>query len=251
MSCFCPNTKRKHFTDEQTNEKVCGTCGVVISTEPVFDSAGVLMPLDRLLGSVPVRHRCDPNADGSDTDIIKRFQRIDRMLGQVMASTTMGDAAITIMERVINSKGIKANTAMLAACIWIAARDTGRAISMEDMRKMWGFPMKSFKRCLWTIMDHGIDIRSNAGTTMIITKICSDIGEPMRVRTAAMNLYSCLHKTGVLYGRSPYMVAACIVYVAGDCSKRRPRLNRISSSSGIPASSICRMKVFLERRKCL
>ena len=250
MSCFCPNTKRKHFTDDQTNEKVCGTCGVVISTEPVFDSAGVIMPFDRLLGSVPVRHRCDPNADGSD-DIIKRFQRIDRMLGQVMASTTMGDAAITIMERVINSKGIKANTAMLAACIWIAARDTGRAISMEDMRKMWGFPMKSFKKCLWTIMDHGIDIRSNAGTTMIITRICSDIGVSMRVRVAAMNLYNCLNKTGVLFGRSPYVVAACIVYIAGDCSEQRLRLNRIASSAGVWPKSVCRMKVFLERGKCL
>ena len=152
---------------------MCGTCGVVVSTEPVFDSAGVLMPFDRLLGSVPVRHKCDPKATASDTDIIKRFQRIDRMLGQVMASTTMGDAAITIMERIIDAKGIKANTAMLAACIWIAARDTGRAISMEYMKKMWGFHMKAFKKCLWAIMDHGIDIRSNADTTMIITRICS------------------------------------------------------------------------------
>ena len=141
----------------------------------------------------------------------------------------MGDAAITIMERIIDAKGIKANTVMLAACIWIAARDTGRAISMEDLRKMWGFRMKAFKKCLWAIMDHGIDIRSNAGTTMIITRICSDIGVSMRVRVAAMNLYNCLNKTGVLFGRSPYVVAACIVYIAGDCSEQRPRLNRIAS----------------------
>ena len=251
MSCFCPNTKRKHFTDEQTSEKVCGTCGVVVSMEPVLDSAGVLMPFDRLLGSVPARHKCDPNAAASDTDIIKRFQRIDRMLGQVMASTTMGDAAITIMERIIDAKGIKANTAMLAACIWIAARDTGRAIPMEDMRKMWGFHMKAFKKCLWTVMDHGIDIRSNADTTMIITRICSDTDASMRTRVVSMRLYSCLNKTGVLCGRSPYVVAACIVYIAGNCFEQRLRLDRIASAAGVPPTSICRMRAFLERSKCL
>ncbi len=251
MSCFCPNTRRKHFIDEQTSEKVCGACGVVVSTEPVFDTSGVQTPFDRLLGTAPARHKCDPNADASDTDIIKRFQRIDRMLGQVGASTTMGDAAITIMERIIDAEGMRANTAMLAACIWIAARDTGRAIPMESMRRMWGFRMKAFRKCLWAVMDHGIDIRSNADTTMIITRICSDINAPMRARVASMGIHDRLNKTGVLCGRSPYVVAACIVYVAGDCHEQRLRLDRIASAAGVPPASICRMRAFLESGKCL
>ena len=253
MSCFCPTDKRKPLTDEHASETVCGSCGVVLHTDATCDiNDAMLVSCERLLGSQPM-HAKNPVMKAATVDNGKKargFCLLDRMLDQVGTSAIMRDIARSFMERIVDGNGDHCNTAMCAMCIWLAARHTGRAIKIDYMKKRWKFKMKDFKRCLWTATEIGIDLRSNADTRRIITRLCSDIGTTVGVEVKAVGLYEKLNRMGVFGGRSPYVVAASMVYLTCDASAGM-NIRRIAMAACIPFPSISRMKRFLVEKKCL
>ncbi|WAQ83146.1 hypothetical protein PtA15_3A513 [Puccinia triticina] len=285
---ICPDCKCARLVEEfSSGDLVCGSCGLVVGDRIVDtrsewrtfagdegdDPSRVGGPSNPLLNGVETFETVISFKDGNtgvardlnraatraavksgEKSIAAAFISIQDMCDTISLPRTVTDIAKQLYRRADEEKLLRGKQAdaVIAACIFIACRQSKVGRSFKEVVALTRVPKKQIGQCFKALsaafetsavggggaLNTATGESSGAGAEDLTARFCSHLGLPFYVQSGAKRIAILQRDLGILAGRSPISVASACIYFASHLYGCPKSAKDIAGVAGVSETTI-------------
>ena len=239
-SCFC-GTNPRPVTDQMTGETACGKCGKVLVTRTENDQLeahssfiGNNVSSTKISGNARMK-RASQMANNVDHTGINASSMIMACCAKLGLPTVIKASSISFFNKHrINLRGRNTNT-MVAAVIYISCRENAVSRSMAEICDVLNADVKATRKAFKAIHNaRGVPLPVQTSNGFV-TRLASDLGMSEKMTRKALDLLSRTNEAGIMVGRHPVLLAACVLYIVSFDNDLGISQNKVADAAGITA----------------
>ncbi|KAG0140816.1 hypothetical protein CROQUDRAFT_725958 [Cronartium quercuum f. sp. fusiforme G11] len=284
----CPDCRSCTLVEEfSSGDLVCGTCSLVIGDRIVDtrsewrtfagdegdDPSRVGGPSNPLLNGVENFETIISFKDGNtgvardlnraasraaakngEKSVAAAFLSIQDMCDAISLPRIVTDIAKQLFRRADEEKLLRGKQAdaIIAACIFIACRQSKVGRSFKEVVALTRVPKKSIGQCFKALsaafetsavggggaLNTLSGESSGAGPEDLMARFCSHLGLPYYVQSGAKRIAILQRDLGILTGRSPISIAGACIYFAGHLFGCAKSVKEIANIAGVSEVTI-------------
>ncbi|CAH7666978.1 cyclin-like protein [Phakopsora pachyrhizi] len=284
----CPDCKTASLVEEfSSGDLVCGSCGLVVGDRIVDtrsewrtfagdegdDPSRVGGPSNPLLNGAETFETIISFKDGNsgaardlnraanraavksgEKNVAAAFLSIQDMCDTISLPRTVADIAKQLFRRADEEKMLRGKQvdAIIAACIFIACRQSKVGRSFKEIVALTRVPKKQIGQCFKALsaafetsalggggaLNTTTGETSGAGAEDLMARFCSHLGLPYYVQSGAKRIAVLQRDIGILAGRSPISVASACIYFASYLFCNPKSAKDIASVAGVSEVTI-------------
>ncbi|OAV87749.1 hypothetical protein PTTG_00598 [Puccinia triticina 1-1 BBBD Race 1] len=262
---ICPDCKCARLVEEfSSGDLVCGSCGLVVGDRIVDtrsewrtfagdegdDPSRVGGPSNPLLNGVETFETVISFKDGN-TGVARD---LNHMCDTISLPRTVTDIAKQLYRRADEEKLLRGKQAdaIIAACIFIACRQSKVGRSFKEVVALTRVPKKQIGQCFKALsaafetsavggggaLNTATGESSGAGAEDLMARFCSHLGLPFYVQSGAKRIAILQRDMGILAGRSPISVASACIYFASHLYGCPKSVKDIAGVAGVSEVTI-------------
>lgn len=254
--------------DHHAGDTICPECGTVVgdrvvdvgsewrtfsdansdpsrvgaSENPLLDGSDLSTTIARsgMDDSGMARYSNRQAMSSSTRTLVGAFRDICNMADRLSLPRGITDQANALFKKVYDSRSLRgrSNSAIAAACLYIACRQEQVPRSFAEVKSVSEVTKKEIGRCFKLIvraMETSVDIISS---TDFMSRFCSNLSLPAAVQRAAQCIARLAIDKDVTPGRSPISVAAAAIYMASQASDVKKSQRQIADVAGTAEQTI-------------
>lgn len=173
-----------------------------------------------------------------ERDLVQAYKEISAMTDAIGLPKNIADSAKQLYKRVQDEKLLKVHnnsTTVIAACIFIACRNSNVPRTFKEICALTRVPKKSIGKCFKALAKvlETPDSTSSSSARDLLSRFCSNLNLPMPVQRVAEEITEAAKDISGIAGRSPISVAAACIYLASHLLGRGTTAKDIAVIAGV------------------
>ncbi len=161
------------------------------------------------------------------------LREIRRLISQLDLSDEIGEYAATFYRKALKADLIRGRSieSMVAAAVYIAARQTNTPLTLKDIEKHINSDKKVIARCFRLYVQE-LDIRPTpVNPTVLVSKICAELELSARTENEAIKILEETRYQRLDVGKNPSSVAAASIYIASIRTGERRTQQQVAKAA--------------------